>query len=198
MAFCKNCGQELAPDANVCANCGTPAGAAAPVQEPAQYQPVDYTTQTGEEISSAVDGYVDEDDVKANKGISILSYFGILLLIPLFVKKTSEYCKFHVKQGANLFVIEVAYTIVSQILLALIGLVFRPTVHSYYWVHITTPHPVYSIFNVIFSLVYIFFLVIAILGMVNAGTGKKKPMPILGGFTFMDSVMDKIYASLNK
>ncbi len=196
MAFCKNCGQELAQDAAVCPNCGT--AAEAPVVEQAapaveQAAPVDY------EVAPEASAVVNEDaDVKENKGISILSYFGILLLIPLFVKKASEYCKFHVKQGANLFVIELAYAIATNILLAIIGLIFRPVTHSYYLLVYSTPHPVYSIFSVIFSLGYIFFLVIAILGMVNAGTGKKKDMPILGGFKFMDSVMDKIYDSLNK
>lgn len=189
MAFCKNCGQEIAEGVSVCANCGT--AVEAPAAE--QATPVDYA------VAPEAAAVVNEDaDVQANKGISILSYFGPLLLIPLFVRKTSEYCKFHVKQGANLFVIEVAYGIASQILLAIIGLIFKPTVHSLYFVTYTTPSPVYSIFNVIFSLGYIFFLVIAILGMVNAGTGKKKDMPILGGFKFMDSLMDKIYDSLNK
>lgn len=200
MAFCKNCGQELAEDANVCTNCGTPVETPAPAQEAPQAQPVD-NTAPAEQVTPAdysVETPSEEDDVKANKGISILSYFGILLLIPLFVRKTSEYCKFHVKQGANLFVITIAYTIVTQILLAIIGLIFRPTVHTLFYYTYTTPHPVHTVFNVIFSLGSIFFLVIAIIGMVNAGTGKKKDMPILGGFKFMDSVMDKIYASLNK
>ncbi len=193
MAFCKNCGQQIPDGAQACVNCGTPV-------EPVSNQPVDYTPAVNEQVNTAgASGeFNNEKDVNDNKGISILSYFGILLLIPLFVKKDSEYCKFHVKQGANLFVIDIAYAIVTQILLAVIGLIFRPTIHSYYMLTYAAPHPVYSLFNVVFSLGYIFFVVIAIIGMVNAGTGKRKPMPVLGGIKIMDSVMDKIYDSLNK
>lgn len=198
MALCKNCGQELDENAKVCANCGTAVEAETPKAEP-----VDYTAQTEQPVEQVtpVDYTVEtpsDDDMQGNKGISILSYFGILLLIPLFVRKTSEYCKFHVKQGANLFVTSLAYTIVTQILLAIIGLIFRPTIHTLYFYTYTTPHPVHTLFNVIFSLGSIFFLVIAILGMVNAGTGKKKDVPILGAIKVMDPVMDKIYDSLNK
>lgn len=192
MAFCKNCGQQIPDGANACVNCGTPV-------EPIPYQPVNYTAQPNNgQAYNAAPVYNEEKDVNDNKAISILSYLGLLLLIPLFVKKDSEYCKFHVKQGANLFVISVAYAIVTQIFLALIGLVFRPTIQTYYLITYVSPHPVYSLFNLVFSLVYIFFLVIAIIGMVNAGTGKRKPMPVLGGIKIMDSLMDKIYASLNK
>ena len=41
----------------------------------------------------------EDQDVKDNKGITILSYIGILCLIPLLAKKDSRFAKFHAKQG---------------------------------------------------------------------------------------------------
>lgn len=76
MKFCKNCGQQLNDDAGFCPSCGTPANndaanAAAP--EAAPVQPV----------------VMDEAaDVQANRGIAWLAYCGLLLLVPLFARKT--------------------------------------------------------------------------------------------------------------
>jgi uncharacterized membrane protein len=41
----------------------------------------------------------EEKDINENKGIAILSYLGILCLIPLLLKKESKFAMFHAKQG---------------------------------------------------------------------------------------------------
>jgi uncharacterized membrane protein len=41
----------------------------------------------------------DEKDIEENKIITILSYFGILCLVPLLLKKESKFAMFHAKQG---------------------------------------------------------------------------------------------------
>ena len=41
----------------------------------------------------------EDQDVKDNKSIAVLSYIGILCLIPLLLKKDSKFAKFHSKQG---------------------------------------------------------------------------------------------------
>lgn len=173
MAFCKNCGNQIDDNAAFCDKCGTQAEQTVPVQ---------------------VESVGGDADVQNNKGIAWLSYLGIFLLIPLFARKTSEYCKYHVKQGATLFCTYLAYLIASNILLAIIGAIFPGT--NYYL--FVAPSPVYSIFSTIFSLVYIFFLVVIIIGIVNAVKGEKKELPLLGQIKILDGVMDKIYASLNK
>ena len=183
MAFCKNCGQMIADDATICPNCGAPAEPQVPVQ--------------GGQPSGGYTAVSGDDDVQQSKAISWLSYFGILLLIPLFVRKASDFCKFHVKQGATLFVCELAYSIATAILLAIINLIF-PGSH-YYWGLVYQPSTVYTIFKVVFNLGYIFFLVISILGIINSCKGEKKDLPVIGGkLKFMDNLMDKIYAALNK
>ncbi len=43
-------------------------------------------------------------DVKENKLWALLSYFGVLVLVPLLAKKDSEFTQFHAKQGLILFI----------------------------------------------------------------------------------------------
>ena len=177
MAFCKNCGQQINDDAAFCPNCGTTVGnAQQPQQAPVQPQ--------------VVSG---DADVQQNKGIAWLSYVGLLFLIPLFVRKTSEYCKFHVKEGANVCACELAYVIATRILLLIIDLPTRTYYYGFY-----TPSYIYYVFNTIFSLGFIFFTVMSIIGIVNAATGKTVEIPLLGQIPFIKNLMDKIYASLNK
>ena len=74
-------------------------------------------------------------EVDENKILAAIGYLGILFLIPLLVKKDSEFCQFHAKQAMILFIIEVIllaivwipflgwllYTLVSVV--ALVGLI---------------------------------------------------------------------------
>lgn len=46
----------------------------------------------------------DPKDLEENKGITFLSYIGILCLIPLLSKKDSEFAQFHAKQGVVIFI----------------------------------------------------------------------------------------------
>ena len=45
----------------------------------------------------------DPTDVQQNKYIAILSYLGILLLIPLLLRRDSQFCRYHLNQGIVLF-----------------------------------------------------------------------------------------------
>lgn len=211
MKFCTHCGQQLDDSTAFCPNCGTPAAGqpqqaapqqAAPQQEAPQQeapqqaapqqpvQPVQPVVQT----QPAAGAPVADDDVQQNKGIAWLSYLGLFLLIPLFARKKSEYCRFHVTQGAILFILDIAYLIVTRILLVIINAIFPGGWFYYYYYHST----VYNIFNIIFSLGSIFFLVMLIIGIVNAASGKKQELPLIGKIPFLVKLMDKIYAALNK
>lgn len=206
MAFCKNCGQQIPDGAQACANCGTPVeppvNQAQPAQgqayqaQPAQGQPYQSQPNQGQtyQAQPAQGQPMMDDDVKKNRSLAWLAYFGILLLIPLFARKRSEFCKYHVKQGAVIFCANVVYFIITRIILAIVGAIFRG--HLYYYVYV--PSPVYSAFNLIFTLGSIFFLVISIIGIVNAATGKYKEVPVFGKIKILDPLMDSIYKSLNK
>ena len=48
----------------------------------------------------------DEQDAQQNKLWALLSYLGILFLIPLLAKKDSKFAQFNAKQGLLMFIIE--------------------------------------------------------------------------------------------
>ena len=180
MTFCKNCGQQIADGVQFCANCGTPVD----VQpQQAQYQ-TEQVAPEQVEVASV-------DDVAANKGIAWLAYMGPLFLIPMFARKFSKYCQFHVKQGVTLCAAAIAYGITINILLLIIGLIFPGGSFLGYHYH----SGVYNFFNLIFNLGYIFFTVMSVIGIINAATGKEKKLPIFGSITIFDSLMDKFYTA---
>jgi len=43
-------------------------------------------------------------DVELNKAVAALSYLWILFLVPLLLKRNSEFAQFHAKQGLVLFI----------------------------------------------------------------------------------------------
>jgi uncharacterized membrane protein len=53
----------------------------------------------------------DEQDIQQNKLWALLSYFGILFLIPLLAKKESKFAQFHAKQGLILFIADLIWMI---------------------------------------------------------------------------------------
>lgn len=56
-----------------------------------------------------------DQDINENKAIAVLSYIGILCLVPLIAKKDSRFAQFHAKQGLVLFIIEVIVYLISVI-----------------------------------------------------------------------------------
>ena len=55
----------------------------------------------------------DPIDVEQNKVIALLSYLGILFLIPLLIRKDSQFCRYHVNQGLILFIANVIINFAS-------------------------------------------------------------------------------------
>lgn len=205
MAFCKNCGQQLEDNASFCANCGTPVESApqtpiSPLTEtPVQTPEAPQQEQVAQEAVQLPQKDTEIDNsapLPSEKGLAWLSYipWTPLFLVPLFVRKTSEYCKFHVKQGATLWAVGIAYQIVKAILLAIINAIFPGRYGYYYYSHSV----IYNIFDFILWGGTIFLLVLAIIGIVNAATGKKKDLPLIGKIPWIGMLLDKIYAAWNK
>lgn len=61
-----------------------------------------------------------QEDIDANKYIAALSYLGILILIPFFIRKDSKFCKAHVKQGFAVFIWSLCISVIT--LAAVLGL----------------------------------------------------------------------------
>jgi len=108
-----------------------------------------------EETSTETEQVSENSKKEDNKLMGILSYIGVLCLIPLLTKKDNTFVFFHAKQGVVLFIAEVATAFVAAI--PLLGWVVAP-------------------------IVSIIWLILAIIGIVNVLDGKQKELPILGKY----------------
>ena len=89
-------------------------------------------------------------DVQNNKVMAVLSYIGILVLIPILAAKESPFARFHANQGLILFLCEIIFAVANMILSAIFA-----------------------------------FLVLLILGIVNAAQGMAKELPLIGKFRIL-------------
>ena len=200
MTFCKNCSQQLNDDAVFCAACGTPVKAEAQPQQnqqaqqaqqaqPQQNQQAQQAQQNQQQqprqgyqqpyAQSPAQTYPVTPTEKGEKGFALLSYIGVLLLVPILVKDKSDYCRFHVYEGAKLCACMTLYSIITSIILAIVGAIFPAQLRYTYYTSYFEPSIPYVIVFVIFGIGSVFFIVLAILGIINAVKGYKKPLPIL-------------------
>ena len=110
-----------------------------------------------------------QQDINSNKVMAILAYLGILVLVPIFAAKESKFARFHANQGLVLFLAEIAFYIVLTIVSAII---------------LAISWKLYFIITIL-SLVWIVFLVLAIIGIINAAQGKAKPLPLVGNMQIL-------------
>ncbi len=171
MAFCKSCGTNLPEGATFCSNCG------ARVDNAQQYQ---------EPVNNTQPVTAEQADIQNNKGMAILAYIGVLVLVPIFGAKGSAYAQYHAKQGTTLWVIYLAYLIATNTINAILGLIFKPT----YLLGIVVPNPVVGIVSAVFGLGSVFFLVLAIMGIINACKGEKKELPLIGKIDILGMIKD--------
>ena len=90
-------------------------------------------------------------DVNENKVIAAIGYIWILFLIPLLLKRDSDFAQYHAKQALVLFVVG---TVIGFIV----------------WVPI------------IGWLLGIGSFILFVIGIVNALSGEKKPLPVIGKY----------------
>ncbi len=124
----------------------------------------------------------DEKDINDNKGISILSYFGPLVFIPMLAKKDSKYARFHANQGLTLFIVYVGYTVLQNILLAILRAIFP---WKWDYGYLGGRGFIFDALSTILSLIWIPIGIIAIIGIINAASGKAKELPLIGKFKFL-------------
>lgn len=164
--FCTHCGAQLEDNAKFCANCG----ASADTKQKQTTDNTDFTAKIAA-LNDTPDYSADMNpqDVNDNKLLAVLSYISILVLIPIFVAPNSKYARFHANQGLVLFILEVALGLVKAILSAVLGIISLQL----------------SLIVNVLDIVNIAFVVLAILGIVNAATGKAKELPFIGKFKIL-------------
>ena len=92
-----------------------------------------------------------------NKLMGILSYIGILVLIPIFAAKDDPFVRYHANQGLVNFIV----ALVAGVLTAI------------------------PIVGIVAGLVGIVCFVFSILGIINAVKGEMKPLPLIGGIEIL-------------
>ena len=112
-----------------------------------------------------------QQDIDQNKIMGILSYFGILVLIPIFAAKESPFARFHANQGLVLLVTSILVGMATSLVGMLFGLI-----------HIDV---LTVLWNIVSWLIRVAMFALMILGIVNAASGKAKELPLVGNFRIL-------------
>ena len=174
MVYCGKCGTKVDEGVKFCPSCGNPMEAPAPEQQAQQTQ--QNTAQTDfsakfANLNNTADttAEFDQADITNNKAMGILAYLGPLVFIPMFAAKGSKFARFHANQGLTLFIACGAWSIVYSIL---------------NWIILAISWRLYFISSII-GLCSLVFLVLAVLGIVNAANGRAKELPVIGKFKIL-------------
>jgi len=133
MAFCSKCGAQLNESERFCPNCGTAADGSSAMPN------------TSADSTGTLMG--------------ILSYLGILVLIPYFVKEQTPFVRSHAIRGINLFLLEV----IAGAAVGLLGAVL----------------PIIG--GIVGWLVSLASLALSIIGIINVCNKEDKDLPVIGG-----------------
>ncbi len=177
MMICEKCKTEITDDIQFCPNCG--ANLDAPTSKP--------TSSASDAINKLNDtsdttSEYDSKDISENKVMALLSYLGILFVIPLFAAPKSKFARFHANQGLILCISGIAYSIINSILMSILNSIFR----GYWNGYLTyTRGPIHGFLSLILNLLYVIFAILAVIGIINAVNGKAKELPLIGKFKIL-------------
>lgn len=171
MTFCGKCGTQI-NDEKFCPGCGAPTDAPAQQAQPNTQtnSQTDYSAKISA-LNETADTTADFDkaDIEQNKVMGILAYLSWLVLIPIFAAKGSKFARFHANQGLVLAITEIAWWIVQGILSSVL--------YSISWR--------LGFISTILGLVNIVFLVLLVIGIMNAANGRAKELPVIGKFKIL-------------
>ncbi len=181
MKYCGKCGTQIEDNVKFCPGCG--ASTEAPNEQQAQQTPPPNYNQappqqnqnnfsaTLQNLNNTADttAEFEQADIANNKGMAILAYFGPLVLIPIFAAKQSKFARYHSNQGLLLLIAAIAWSIVYGILNTII---------------LAISWRLYFISSII-GLLSLVFLVLFIIGILNASNGRAKELPIIGKFKLL-------------
>jgi uncharacterized membrane protein len=151
--------QEPAPAARRAA----PIETAAPAAAPPPPSVLTKTRQTQEASAEEV------ADIRQNKGMALLSYLGVLVVIPLVFGQHSKFVRHHLNQGLMLFVLEVVAWVGCKIIM-LLG---YPLLHFHAMVYLT---------SFIGGLIWLVFGLLSLLGLLHVAGGSFANLPVIGEY----------------
>lgn len=116
---------------------------------------------------------VQVNDKETNKVMALLSYFGILVLVPILAAKESPFARFHANQGLVLTIAMFLYIIADGILTVILRAILWKGLGLW---------SLYSLCGTVLNLLYVGFTVLAIIGIINVLNGRTKELPIIGKY----------------
>lgn len=157
MAYCSKCGKETGAGDRFCKNCG------ASIVNP----DFDEFERKFNEFCDTADstGEMDSADINNNKIAALISYLGILVLIPIFMAKDSKFARYHANQGLMLFICGTGYSVAMSIVTSIL-----------YAINYVAG----TVVTVVLSLGSLFFVALLIIGIINAYKGLARELPIIG------------------
>lgn len=110
------------------------------------------------------------NQAQMKKGMAILAYFGILVLIPLLTAKQDPFARYHTNQGLVLFLVSVICSVLSNVLSSVLLEISSTAV---------------LILSGVFGVLTLVFFIFSIIGIVHAAKGQTKPLPLIGGIKLL-------------
>lgn len=107
---------------------------------------------------------MDERDNRNEKLVAAMAYLGILVVVPFFMERKTQFVRYHLGQGATLFAVEILYGILYQLLAV--------TVLMVSW----------RLFIIVRILGYmaLAFPVFMVIGIIHVVNGQEKELPVIG------------------
>ena len=170
MAYCGKCGAKVEDNLKYCQECGASMEISAEFNASQNEQVNDLSEKIASlNNTSDTTSEFDKKDIEQNKVMAILGYLSWLVIVPIFAAPKSKFARFHANQGLVLAITEIAWWIVQGILTSIL--------YSISWR--------LGFISSILSLVNIAFLILTIIGIVNAVNGRAKELPIIGKFRIL-------------
>jgi len=167
MKYCDGCGSPLNDGDAVCPACGKAVGAA------------NTNAGGGFDFNKAVNDFnntkdttadYDAADISASKAICMAAYVPILFFVPLVAAQQSKFGKYHANQGLIFTIASVGGMVALRILRIIFSLIFLGFLAD--------------ILTGVFVLAILAYMTI---GIVNAGNGRAKELPIIGKINLINN-----------
>lgn len=152
--ICLNCGQNIPNKYEYCPHCG--------------YKIKIDSSDNGKKEKTS------KEEIDTGKGMAIVCYFNLLVIIPLLFEKSNNFVRYHINQGLSLCL----FTIVTGVIKLMLN---DFLLYSY-------------IFAILMALLMIIMMVI---GIKNVCSGEEKPLPIIGNFNLL-GLIDKLKRKKSK
>ncbi|MGC9258527.1 MAG: hypothetical protein ACP5I8_00410 [Phycisphaerae bacterium] len=111
----------------------------------------------------------DTADIRQNKGMALLAYLGILVVIPMVFGQHSKFVRHHLNQGLLLFVLEAVAWVGCKVIM-LLG---YPLLHLHAMVYLT---------SLIGGLIWLAFGLLSLLGLLHVAGGSFANLPVIGEY----------------